>query len=138
MSRDIKDILASPSESGIEFVTDKVRIGGQGDKAEATYTVPLVKVTDVEKFESEFPGVILSALDGTSIRVASQRVVRDACEKNPSLERQPDELKHRLVQSLKGVRVSTPRAPQFAGPEGKLFATQTEAADAWKAWALAQ
>lgn len=135
MSRDTSAILASPTDCGFEFVTGKVSVGGQGDKAEAVFTVPLVRVIDVEKFEAEFPGVIIAALDGTSIRVASQRICRDACEKQPMLERQPDELKLRLVNGLKGVRVSTPRALVFGGPGGLKFATEAEAAEAWKTWA---
>lgn len=39
---------------------------------------PHVKVIDVSKFEEQFPGVILAALNGTSIKVACQAVTRRA------------------------------------------------------------
>ena len=37
---------------------------------------PHVKVTNVERFEGMFPGVILAALNGTSVKVACQAVTR--------------------------------------------------------------
>lgn len=140
MDRTLANLLASPEAFGFTFVTDKVSVGGQGDKAEATYTVPLVKVIDVPLFETHFPGIIVKALDGQSIRVGSQRITRDACEANPGLERKPDELKTRLANWLLGIRTGggTRTVEVFVGPEGAKFPTAEAAAQAWKDWAGAQ
>src|SRR6266498_1378267 len=70
---DIPAILAKPEDFGFTFLTETVK----RDKV-PSQPVPLIKVTDLTRFDAAFPGVILETEDGQSIRVNSQRVVRDA------------------------------------------------------------
>lgn len=131
MSHDMKTILAQPEDFGFDFVTENVRSG------DVTYQgVPILRVQDAAKFEASFPGVILKALDGSSIRVSSQRVVREARDKNATIK--TDELKSRLVMWLLGVRAPSGQRIVYAGPEGKTFSTEQEAQAAWLEWAAKQ
>ncbi len=66
-------ILENPQAYGFTFLTETVKKMGI-----TSGPVPLVKIIDIQKFEAAFPGVILETEDGQSIRVNSQRVVRDA------------------------------------------------------------
>ena len=63
---------------------------------------PHTKVTDVSLFEATFPGVILAALNGTSIKVACQAVTRRMLLKN----RQTTEAEMRaaVINSLRGIK----------------------------------
>src|SRR6266571_9394815 len=70
---DISAILAKPEDFGFTFLTETVKRDKQ-----SSGPVPLIKITSVDQFEAAFPGVILETEDGQSIRVNSQRVVRDA------------------------------------------------------------
>src|SRR6266446_9609276 len=70
---EITAILAKPSEHGFEFVTAVVKKYGR-----TSGPVPLIKVTDVAKFEKAFPGVILRTSNGSSVKVTSQGIVRNA------------------------------------------------------------
>jgi hypothetical protein len=63
---------------------------------------PHVKVTNVERFEGMFPGVILAALNGTSVKVACQAVTRRMKLK----DRQAGEesMKVAVLNSLRGIK----------------------------------
>lgn len=67
---------------------------------------PHVKCTDVGLFEANFPGVILAALDGTSILVACQAVTRRRLRAVKSGAPKPtdDELRTAVINALRGVR----------------------------------
>lgn len=128
----LSEVLNAPEDHGFAFVVEDVEKDG------ITYAgVPLIVVNDVTKFEASFPGVILAALDGSSIRVSAQRIVRDARSKGV---KDLDNLKTRLVNWLLGVRAPafTKVIVKFAGPEGKQFESEADAKAAWVDWALAQ
>lgn len=120
MSNDIAAILNKPSDFGFEFVTETVK------KASHSFpNVPLIVVRDLAKFDAAFPGVATKALDGSSIRVSGQRIVRDAAYDGV---KDTNELKMRLVRWLLGIE--QPQAI-YVGPEGRKFATEQEAEEAW-------
>jgi len=128
MTENIAAILAKPSDFGFEFVTDAVVKKGH------TYNgVPLIALRDIPKFEKAFPGLIIKSSNGTSIRVGSQRVVRDAAYDGV---KDQNELRMRLVRWLLGIE--QPQAI-YPGPiAGQKFATEEDAKDAWETWALKQ
>lgn len=131
-------ILAKPEDFGFEFVTETIRVGGQGDKG-TPHDVPVLVVRDLTKFDESFPGAVMDALDGSSIRVQMQGIARSWCEKRKA---DSDQLKSLMVQRLLGVRApSAPRTievPVFVGPEGTKWETAELAAQAWQDWALSQ
>src|SRR6266571_9323904 len=102
---DISAILAKPEDFGFTFLTETVKRDKQ-----SSGPVPLIKITSVDQFEKNFPGVILETEDGQSIRVNSQRVVRDAWF-NGGKDHRPsqDELKTRLVRWL--LKIEQPSEP---------------------------
>lgn len=63
---------------------------------------PHTKVTDVAKFEATFPGVILAALNGTSIKVACQAVTRRMKLKNRQVSE--NEMRAAVINSLRGIK----------------------------------
>jgi hypothetical protein len=130
VSHDITAILADPKAYGFEFVTENVRSGDMTFQG-----VPLLRVSDLAKFDAAFPGVALNALDGSSIRVSSQRVVREARLRNATIK--TPEMQQKLVQWLLGIRTPTTRMV-FAGPNGQAFSTEAEAKQAWLDWASQQ
>jgi hypothetical protein len=124
---DITAIVEKPDAYGFTFITETVK----RDKV-SSGSVPLIKLLNVPLFDKHFPGVILETEDGQSIRVNSQRVVRDAWF---SGTKGMDELKVRLVRWL----LKMESAPlRFAGPDDQMFGTKEEAEVAWKEWALSQ
>ena len=119
---DITAILAKPEEYGFTFLTETVK----RDKR-TSGPVPLIKVINVPLFEKNFPGVILETEDGQSIRVNSQRVVRDA-----SFDQQDKDqtsLKTRLVRWL--LKIEQPQMKYGPGPHGEFYATAEELTAAW-------
>jgi hypothetical protein len=97
---DITAILAKPEDFGFTFLTETVK-----RMKRTSGPVPLIKITDIPKFEASFPGVILETEDGQSIRVNSQRVVRDAWFADHA-DHEMDSLKTRLVKWL--LKIETP------------------------------
>lgn len=63
---------------------------------------PHVKVTNVERFESMFPGVILAALNGTSVKVACQAVTRRMKLKDRQVAEQTMQVA--VLNSLRGIK----------------------------------
>lgn len=102
-SRTIANDLAA---YGLEVVEWKART--DNGKTVLRDDAPLIKVTDPVKFMAEFPNgetVIASALDGSSIRVQCQDVVRRALLKN--LRTADAELTAAQVNRLMGVKAPT-------------------------------
>jgi len=120
-------ILAKPEDFGFEFLTETVHKYGKG------FVVPLLRVTNIPKFEEAFPGVIRKALDGSSIRVIGQRIVRDASADRGVKD--TGQLQTLLVNYLLGIEEAPAR---YVAADGKAYATQEEAAKASVEWALAQ
>ena len=63
---------------------------------------PHTKVTDVTKFEATFPGVIIAALNGTSIKVACQAVTRRMKLKNRQVTE--NDMRAAVINSLRGIK----------------------------------
>lgn len=67
---------------------------------------PHMRVKDVEKFEANFPGVILQALDGTSVLVGSQAVTRRRLKAVKAGSPKPTdaELRTLVVLAMRGIK----------------------------------
>jgi hypothetical protein len=126
MSDNINAIIENPAEYGFEFLTETVKKHGK-----TSGPVPLIRLTDTAKFESHFPGVIVATEDGSSIRVKSQSVVREAWF---SGKKDLDSLKRMLVSSvLLGIETVANR--YGPGPEDEFYATPDELKAAWMEYA---
>lgn len=101
MSYDIANIVANPQQYGFEWVEDEVSTGTGPDKV-SLGTAPVLVIVDPVAFEQHFPGRIVGMLDGSSARVISQRVTRNAKEKDRSLK--SADLKPRVLNAILGVR----------------------------------
>lgn len=99
---DIKQIVANPSHYGFAWAEAPISTGGRGDKGTPLGTVPTVKVTDLRKFDSAFPGVVTGALDGQGFRIVAQRVGRDAREKDARISN--ENLKGAVLSAVLGIR----------------------------------
>jgi len=115
----ITAILADTNAHGFVFESETVKADGR------PYAAELVRVTDVVKFEAAFPGVALAHLNGSSTRVGSQAISRNARGKS-----KPDALRLANVKWLLGIDEPTKRVV-YVGPEGAEFSTQEEAESAW-------
>ena len=124
---DITAILAKPEDFGFEFITETVHKRGRG------YTVQLVRVNSVPKFEAAFPGLIIKTEDGSSIRVTTQRISRDAAADQGISD--ATQQKTKLVNWLLGIETAPAR---YVAADGKAYATQEEATSASVEWALKQ
>lgn len=116
-------ILADTLAFGFRFSSETVKQDGRPFPAE------IVVVEDVPKFETAFPGVILKACNGQSVRVGSQAISRVA---HGSLKQ--DALRERNVRWLLGIEDASPKMV-YVGPEGKTFETQELAEAAWMEFA---
>lgn len=125
--RNPADILKNPADYGIRFDDDTVRVGGRGDKG-SPYTVPIMTVTDVDKFEKSFPGVLLSAANGQSIRVTSQRIGRDGAARGVDAEairlQNVQWLLHIKVRAIGVVKI-------YLGPNGEEYTDEETQKQAW-------
>lgn len=88
---------------------------------------PIMVVTDITKFEATFPGAILASLDGSSIRVEAQSVVRRmlAADKSVSV----DEMKDAVVNKIRGIRNKsrgTTVVTKFIGLDGQGYNSELE------------
>lgn len=97
---------------------------------------PIMVVRDVAKFDAVFPGLILNALDGSSIRVQNQGIVRRMLLKDKHVTE--DAMKDAVIASFKGVRTRSAPAPKFMGADGKTYTSEIEAKAASKAFLLDQ
>lgn len=119
----ITAILADTRAAGFRFLTEVVKADGRGFPAE------IPQVEDLAKFDENFPGVALRAINGQSIRVGAQAVCRAA---RGSLK--PEALRERVVKWLLGIDEPTVKTV-YAGPNGEAFATEEEAKNAWHEYA---
>ena len=134
MSHDVSEIVANPQQYGFAWVEDEVS-KGTGPDAVSLGTGPVLVVADPVVFEQHFPGRIVAMLDGSSARVISQRVVRNAREKDRTCK--SAELKPRVLQAILGVRAKA--APVVV--EKKVYVlpddtTTTDVAAFKAAWGL--
>jgi len=116
-------ILTNPAEFGFQFITETVK-----RLKRSSGPVPLILMTDIPKFDAAFPGVITKTENGQSIRVNSQRIVRNAWFDNQ--DHDTKSLQTRLVNWLLGleqpVQVQTKYRIKIAG-EWMEFDSQEEA-----------
>lgn len=92
----IAEILADTKAHGFEFSREIVKHEGR------SYPAEIVKVLDLGKFEATFPGVALGHLNGSSTRVGSQAISRNARGKKT-----PAQLFETNVKWLLGIEEAT-------------------------------
>lgn len=104
-----------------------------GIKVELAKDAPFVKVTDVIAFEDNFPGVILAALNGQSVKVRCQAITRGMyLDARREGGRKPTEegMREAIVQGLKGMRSRGGVTVVYRDVAGNNHATALEAQQA--------
>lgn len=108
---DVASLIASDDHnSDAGFIWEYGEVQYRPNPKESTKVslgnAPHVKCTNVERFEANFPGVILAALDGTSILVACQAVTRRRLRAVKAGAPKPTdaELRTAVINALRGVR----------------------------------
>ena len=115
-------VAANPELFGLEIVTDDVK--RDGTKYEGVH---LFRVRDVAIFRENFGDeIIRKALDGTSLRVTFQRIVRDFVAENRDNLKNADEQILRQAKYLCGERNKGERLP-YVAIDGTRHATLAEA-----------
>lgn len=93
----VADIVANPTTYGFEWYSDKV------SKGDATWTVPLVRHTDLDKIEATFgKQSVLDSMDGTSRHVTNQRIARDIKAENATAK--DGEIKTAIIENWLGMK----------------------------------
>jgi hypothetical protein len=97
------------AEAGFEWKSGEVQYRPdpkQSTKVSLGKNVPYVRVTDVGRFETYFPGVILQALDGTSVLVACQAVTRRMLKAVRAGAPKPtdEQLRIAVINALRGIK----------------------------------
>lgn len=106
---DANTIVQNPELFGLEITDATV----ERDKTE--YAVRLLRVVDVALFIENFGReIVRRALDGTSLRVTFQRIVRDFVAENRDNLKNTDEQILRQVRYLLGERNKGERLPYVA------------------------
>jgi hypothetical protein len=123
------NLVVSPAECGFTWELGEVAFQPENQGAKVSLgDAPFTKVVDVALFEKQFPGVILAALNGTSIKVFCQGVTRRMKLRDRAVSEA--EMQKAVLDALRGVRSrggSTVRFKYVVG--GKSFDT-IEAAQA--------
>ena len=121
-------ILADTKGFGFTFNTEVVKSDGQ------TYPAEILIVQDIAKFEESFPSVIQRSLNGSSIRVQSQAVSRNARGKLKAAQ-----LRERNVKTVcLGIEEITVREVEVFTFKGVRYETEEQMTDAVETWALEQ
>lgn len=103
MSTDMKAIVDAPAEHGFQWTLSPLEKNG----VQVVMQAPHIQVLDVTKFTVTFGADrVLQWLNGTALRVETQRVVRDACAGNINIRGKLDELKLMVVQTMFGVKAT--------------------------------
>lgn len=93
----------------------------QSDKRIVNNAAQIAVMVDVQKFEAAFPGYILSMSDGTSLRVACQRIGRKFGGKDIEKNREA------VLAHLRGVRTRTsPTTVRRNLPDGTFYTGTNE------------
>lgn len=104
----ITDLLQDDNTAAAGFVWETGEVSHEPSRRNRILlgNAPHAKVTDVALFEAQFPGVILKALDGTSIKVLSQAVTRRAWLRAKALGTKPDwkEMQLGVLRALRGLK----------------------------------
>lgn len=135
MEATAQNIVSNPATFGVSFVSDEVSKKEGAVKVSLGFRSLLV-VADVATFRKMVPtadAVITSHLDGQSVRVAAQNIVRTALLRD---RKTPDEsLMLRQVESI----IMGARAARLSGPKtwktpAGTFTDRTEAVAQTAAW----
>jgi hypothetical protein len=131
MSLNIANLIQDGSDAGFTWELGEVQYEPTKGTKVSLGDAPHTKVTDVTKFEATFPGVIIAALNGTSIKVACQAVTRRMKLKNRQVTE--NDMRAAVINSLRGIKnratVVTQRVFVWGGKE---YATQLEAETAMR------
>jgi hypothetical protein len=104
----ITDLLQDDNTDAAGFIWETGPVSHEPSKRNRILLgdAPHAKVTDVTKFEAQFPGVILKALDGTSVKVLSQAVTRRAWLRAKAAGQKPDwkEMQLGVLRALRGLK----------------------------------
>jgi hypothetical protein len=104
----ITDLLQDDNTAAAGFIWESGEVAHEPSRRNRIVlgNAPHAKVTDVAAFEQQFPGVILKALDGTSIKVLSQAVTRRAWLRAKALGQKPDwkEMQLGVLRALRGLK----------------------------------
>lgn len=124
-------ILANPSAYGFVFQYENVST----DKGETDLgPAPVLVITDPIKFETNFPGRITAMLDGSSARVISQRVTRDALTKVRIPEADRKSLEPKVLNAILGVKSRGPvivEVRTYVLPDGSTTKDEAQFRSAW-------
>lgn len=95
-----ENVAANPAVYGLEIVTDELKKDGN------TYPdIRLFRVTDLDLFRESFrDALVIGALNGTSLKVSFQRIVRDyVCLSRDNLKNHAEQIL-RMAKFLCGER----------------------------------
>lgn len=141
MDARIAQILADTREHGFIFV-----LADRAKHDVPLKQIPVIEVVDSVKFDALKPGIVLDAVNGTSVRVSSDRIGRDYAYENQrqAKDARDQRIRELNVEWLLGIKTTkTVEVPKFAGPPGpdgerQFFATVEEMDAAWLEWQAQQ
>lgn len=100
---DLKAIATNPKPYGFEWTLSPL----EHKDVVVCQNAPHVHVLDVAKFIATFGDERVSRwLNGTALRVETQRVVRDTCAANPNIRSKTDDLKLLVVETMFGIKAA--------------------------------
>lgn len=100
-----------------EAETVQTQAGPNGsDRSPVNTAAQIAVMTDVEKFNQAFPGYLIAMADGTSLRVACQRIGRKFSGKDIPGNRKA------VMDHLTGVRIRTTGPAAIPLPDGTKYA----------------
>lgn len=131
---DVANIVTNSTEYGFEWYDAPISVGKGETKKVLTDKAPRIKVTDLDTFVTAFGSAfVLSGLNGTSVDVKVESVIRGIYEKNVTAK--TDEVRAAVVKRvLLGERSYTAPAPKivevvkevFRSLDGQPYATEIE------------
>lgn len=133
------EIATNLTAFGLTFVADPIHEGVGAAKRLLRKDAPVVKIMNVGKFLATVPDandILVAAMDGSSIRVQSQRVVRDELVERPTVTNEA--LRHMIIDRIILRNKAPRRAPApvvvkvelFIALDGKGYTTKLEARQA--------
>lgn len=128
---DTSALIVNENTAEAGFVWEEGDVSYRPNPKESTKVslgkAPHVRVTDVGLFETYFPGVILQALDGTSVLVASQAVTRRMLKavRSGAPKPTPEALRTAVINALRGIKNRGGVVIQIKA-FGKVFKNQDE------------
>lgn len=132
--------LDSLSAYGMEWIEAPIAKGKGASKRILRAKAPMVRCTDLDKMRQTFgDGFVKEALNGSSITVQVQGIVRRQIEKNPNISNQ-DVRKAVIASVFMNIRTRsaqvvtvTVTVTKVQGQDGKMYESEKEAAEAFTA-----